>query len=187
MPTASPRLVTRVWAPALVDWLGEAWGCLGELPGASRVDESFQGLLLRHRGRTGLTQRQLAERMGAHMRSVQEWETGGSYPGAERLQALIAALLESGGLQAGSETAEAEALWAAVPREAPRMQTPLDRAWLATLLTRRVGVSTISGLIVSPRSFMPDTEWGSRRVEFRRCRPETRAPWLQLARIPRAC
>ena len=103
------------------------------------MDESFQGLLLRHRGRTGLTQRQLAERMGAHMRSVQEWETGGSYPSVERLQALIAALLESGGLQAGSETAEAEALWAAVLREAPRMQTPLDRAWLAALLTRRVG------------------------------------------------
>jgi hypothetical protein len=30
-------------------------------------EESFQGLLLRHRGRTGLTQRQLAERMGAHI------------------------------------------------------------------------------------------------------------------------
>jgi helix-turn-helix protein len=32
-------------------------------------------LLLRHRGRSGLTQCELADRLGIHRRSVQEWET----------------------------------------------------------------------------------------------------------------
>ena len=41
--------------------------------------ESFQGLLLRHRGRTRLTQRQLATRAGVSRRSVQDWEAGLNY------------------------------------------------------------------------------------------------------------
>jgi len=48
-------------------------------PGGQR-QESFSGLLLRHRGRTRLTQRQLAERVGVSMRTVQGWETGVMYP-----------------------------------------------------------------------------------------------------------
>src|SRR5262249_41206138 len=48
--------------------------------------ESFRGLLLRHRGRTGLLQRELATRAGVSLRSVQEWEAGDKFPTAERLQ-----------------------------------------------------------------------------------------------------
>jgi len=40
---------------------------------ADELIERFRGLLLRHRGRIGLTQRQLAERLGVHVRSVQDW------------------------------------------------------------------------------------------------------------------
>ena len=75
--------------------------------------ESFAGLLLRHRGRTGLTQRDLAGRLGTNRRSVQDWESGAYHPNAERLQALILVLLESGGLTAGREPVEAHELWAA--------------------------------------------------------------------------
>jgi transcriptional regulator with XRE-family HTH domain len=53
--------------------------------------EAFRGLLLRHRG---LTQRELAERMGANRRTIQDWEAGVNYPTAELLEALIQALLE---------------------------------------------------------------------------------------------
>ena len=67
----------------------------------SQAEESFGGLLLRRRGRTGLTQAQLAERLGIHRRSVQDWEAGANYPSAERLQALVRVLLEAGGLSAG--------------------------------------------------------------------------------------
>jgi transcriptional regulator with XRE-family HTH domain len=102
-----------------------------------RTTESFQGLLLRHRGRTGLTQRQLATRVGVSRRSIQDWEARLNYPDAQHLQALIVAFLEAGGLTVGSEITEAEALWAAALRQAPRMQTPFDPSWWTRLLARR--------------------------------------------------
>jgi WD40 repeat protein/transcriptional regulator with XRE-family HTH domain len=103
----------------------------------SPAAESFRGLLLHHRARTGLTQRQLAARAGAHHRSVQDWEAGLSYPTAERLQALLRVLLEAGGLRVGRESAEAEALWTAVQRASRRMQTPFDAVWWAGQLAGR--------------------------------------------------
>src|SRR5260370_17444056 len=96
--------------------------------------ESFAGLLLRHRGRTSLTQRELAERLATSRRSVQDWESATSHPGAKRLQALIRVLLELGALTAGREAAEAHELWAAALRESPRMQTPLAELWLGSAL-----------------------------------------------------
>src|SRR3981081_1468122 len=95
-----------------------------------RETESFAGLLLRHRGRTGLTQRDLAARLATSRRSVQDWESGAYYPTAERLQARIRVLLGSGGLTVGREGVEARVLWVAALREAPRMHTPLDEVWL---------------------------------------------------------
>src|SRR5947209_6103613 len=100
----------------------------------SSAPESFRGLLLRHRGRTGLIQRDLAARAGVSRGTVQDWEAGLNYPTAERLQVLIQVLLEAGGLTVGQEASEARALWAAAEREAPRMHTPFDAAWFATLL-----------------------------------------------------
>ena len=41
---------------------------------AASAGESFRSLLLRHRGRTGLIQRDLAARAGISVRSFQEWE-----------------------------------------------------------------------------------------------------------------
>jgi transcriptional regulator with XRE-family HTH domain len=93
--------------------------------------------VLRHRGRTGLTQRELAARLGASVRTLQDWEAGSNHPSGARLQALIATLLAAGGLHPGREAEEARALWAAVLREAPRMRVPLDEAWLADLLAGR--------------------------------------------------
>ncbi len=65
---------------------------------SSPAAKSFRDLLLRHRGRSGLTQRELANRAGANRRTVQDWEAGVNYPSAELLQALIQALLATGGL-----------------------------------------------------------------------------------------
>src|SRR6185503_4769917 len=96
--------------------------------------ESFRSLLLRHRGRTGLIQRDLAARAGVSLRSLQDWETGASLPSAERLQRLIRALLEAGGFAPGREDAEARALWTAVEHETPRMQPAFDPRWFDELL-----------------------------------------------------
>jgi transcriptional regulator with XRE-family HTH domain len=104
---------------------------------SSPTAESFRGLLLRHRGRTGLTQRELASRMGASRRALQDWEGGIKYPTAEALRALLATLLEIGALTAGGEMAEAQELWAMAMRDAPRMHTPFDPVWFADLLAHR--------------------------------------------------
>jgi WD40 repeat protein/transcriptional regulator with XRE-family HTH domain len=104
---------------------------------SSQASESFRDLVLRHRGRSGLTQRQLADRLGIHRRSLQEWENGATYPSAERLEALIRVLLEAHGLTAGQEAAEAQALWVAMRRAAPRTHAPFDPAWFARLLAQR--------------------------------------------------
>jgi len=72
--------------------------------------ESFPDLVLRHRGRTGLSQQALAARLGASRRTVQDWEAGLKHPSAARLQALIAALLAAVGLRPGREAAEAPRL-----------------------------------------------------------------------------
>lgn len=100
----------------------------------SNAPESFRGLLLRHRGRSGLIQRDLAARAGVSVRTIQEWQAGDKFPTAERLQAVIRVLLEAGGLRAGLETSEARAIWAAAERDAPRMNTPFDQEWFAGLL-----------------------------------------------------
>ncbi len=112
---------------------------------ADAAAEPFQGLILRHRGRTGLTQRELAARVGVSRGAVQDWESGLNYPDAQHLQALIAVFLQAGGLAAGREEDEAEMLWAAALRESPRMQTPFDSAWWAGLMARRPGFAAHGG------------------------------------------
>ena len=69
--------------------------------GTSDPPESFRGLLLRHRLRTGLIQRDLAARAGVSRGALQAWEAGLTYPSAERLQTLIRVLLEAGALTEG--------------------------------------------------------------------------------------
>jgi transcriptional regulator with XRE-family HTH domain len=88
---------------------------------ADGPDATFQDLLLQYRGRTGLTQRELAARLGVHMRSIQAWEGGVSYPGASSLKALISGYPQAGGFEPGSERAQAEALWAAALLARARM------------------------------------------------------------------
>ena len=98
------------------------------------ASEDFQGLVLRFRGRTGLTQREVASRTGASPRSVQAWEAGISHPSTGSLQALVTCFMEAGGFARGREAAEAEALWSAALYESPRHRAPFDAAWFAELL-----------------------------------------------------
>jgi WD40 repeat protein/transcriptional regulator with XRE-family HTH domain len=133
--------------------------------GMDEHHERFGRLLLVYRARTGLTQRELAARVGVAMRSVQGWETGLMYPGAGRLEALIASLLEAGGFSSGAELADAEALWAAVEREAPRTHPPFHREQFSALLDRRTHALPISQLTQpppAPREKLADhrQDWG---------------------------
>jgi WD40 repeat protein/transcriptional regulator with XRE-family HTH domain len=99
--------------------------------------EGFAGLALRLRGRTGLTQRELAAQLGTHVRSIQLWEAGASHPNARRLRVLIEVMLDAGGFGAAVEQAEAEALWNAALAESSRLKTPFDAAWFARTLQTR--------------------------------------------------
>jgi hypothetical protein len=69
------------------------------------VPESLRDLLLLYRARTGLIQRDRSTRVGVSRGSIQDGETGLSYPTAERHEALIHPLLEGGALTAGKEAA----------------------------------------------------------------------------------
>jgi WD40 repeat protein/transcriptional regulator with XRE-family HTH domain len=110
--------------------------------GTSHTAETFRGLLLQYRGRSGLTQRQLAARVGAHRRTLQDWEAGVNYPSAERLRALLRVLLDAGALTMGREVAEAEELWISVVREAPRTQTPFDVVWWGEQVDQQASSAT---------------------------------------------
>jgi transcriptional regulator with XRE-family HTH domain len=79
---------------------------IGRQPG-NPYGESFQGLLLQLRGRTGLSQADLAPRIGRHARSIQGWESGTHYPSAESLQGLLGVYLTANAFTIGQETAEA--------------------------------------------------------------------------------
>ena len=94
---------------------------------ADSGDEKFASLVLRSRGRTGLTQRKFAARLGVYVRSVQAWEAGVSYPGSESLKALIVGYLQAGGFEAGREASQAELLWTAALRESGRLLPGFDR------------------------------------------------------------
>src|SRR5688572_17916465 len=113
------------------------------MPGDDPTVERFSGLVLQLRGRIGLTQRELAERLDVHAHSIQAWEAGVSIPSAASLRALVAAAWRAGGFTAGDEADEAAVLWATAMRGAPRLRTPFDRAWFGRL--QAVGATPIGG------------------------------------------
>jgi transcriptional regulator with XRE-family HTH domain len=96
-------------------------------------DFDFADRALALRQRAGLTQRELAARLGVTYKAIGAWEGGQSYPSAERLKQLIALYLERGVLAAGQEEEEATALWGAVRGAASRRTVPFDQHWFAAL------------------------------------------------------
>jgi WD40 repeat protein len=110
-------------------------------------ETSFRGLVILHRGRTGLPQREVAARLRVNVRSIQAWEAGVNYPTADRLRALIGAYLSDGGFRSGHEVVEAELLWDAALSEAPRLHEPFDHAWFSRLLAERGAASPATASI----------------------------------------
>ncbi|HEU5101042.1 MAG TPA: NB-ARC domain-containing protein, partial [Roseiflexaceae bacterium] len=129
---------------------------------------AFGEQLLTLRTHVSLTQIELADRVGVHRRSVQNWETGESYPKAEALQRLIGVLLRNGAFTAGQEREEAFRLWHLVAEDGPHMLAVFDETWFAGLIVRQGSEARDqdSGgkLQVSPRSLSPDprtlVDWG---------------------------
>src|SRR5260370_6596872 len=89
-------------------------------------DYDFADRALALRQRAGLAQGEVAGVMGVGVRSIEAWEAAVSYPGADRLQQLIAVHLGHGGVAVGGEMDEASALWEAARTHAPRRIIPFD-------------------------------------------------------------
>ena len=124
------------------------------------MTEPFAGLTLRLRGRAGLTQRDIATRLGVHVHSVQLWEAAASRPNARRLQTLLEVFLEAGAFTPGEELQEAEAVWSAAMRESPRFNTPFDASGFARLVDAREAARQPAPAIV-PAPFTSHQSWGN--------------------------
>src|SRR6266508_2006783 len=98
---------------------------------------AFGQQLLTLRTRVALTQIALAEHIGVHRRSVQNWETGESYPKAETLHRLVALFLAQGVFTVGQEAEQAAQLWEQARQDAPHPLGAFDSASFARLLAER--------------------------------------------------
>src|SRR5262245_42396191 len=99
------------------------------------------------RSRAKLTQAELASQIGVHRRSVQNWESGETYPTAENLRALIALLITVDAFTSGQEHDEATDLWQKVSQAAPHPFPLFDTAWFNQLLA---GHTTGGPALTSP-------------------------------------
>jgi transcriptional regulator with XRE-family HTH domain len=80
----------------------------------------------------GITQAELADRLGVSWRTVAGWEAGSSYPRAEHFKALIALAVQQRAFTVGHEAEEIRVLW-----KVAHQKTLLDECWLCALLDQR--------------------------------------------------
>jgi len=111
---------------------------------------AFGQQLLTLRTRASLTQIALAEHIGVHRRSVQDWETGESYPKAETLHRLLALFLAQGVFTTGQEVEEAAQLWEQASQAAPHPLGAFDAAWFTHLLEERASAPAPAGTPSTP-------------------------------------
>ena len=122
---------------------------------------AFGNQVLLLRTRVALTQIALAKQLGVHRRSVQNWETGVSYPKAETLQRLIALFLHHQAFTPGNEHAEAQAFWDQATQDGPHSPVAFDDVWFAHTLERHDASPTTTVIPVPPQA-LPRTivDWG---------------------------
>src|SRR2546421_5454204 len=92
-------------------------------------DYTFGQAMLAMRTTMGLTQADLAERLGVSRKAIVRWEGGFSYPKAEHLKALLAFAVGQHVFPSGREEEEVRAFW-----HAAHQKVSLDEPWLHRLL-----------------------------------------------------
>src|SRR5438874_13741434 len=88
-------------------------------------DYAFGQAMLSLRTAIGLTQAGLAEFLGVSRKAVGGWESGGSYPKAEHLKALLTLAVRQQAFPPGREAEEIRAFW-----QAAHQKVLLDERWL---------------------------------------------------------
>jgi WD40 repeat protein/transcriptional regulator with XRE-family HTH domain len=136
---------------------------------------AFGTQVLAFRMRAGLTQSALAEQAGVHLRSVQNWEAGESYPKADALQRLIAVFLRHGVFSSGQERTEAQALWSLAATDGPHALATFDEEWFVHILAPPALASNTTALaaaaappalavppapVTQPNTARPIIDWG---------------------------
>src|SRR5712691_10662310 len=102
-------------------------------------DDAFGQSMLALRTSLGLTQAELAQRLGVSGRAVREWEAGSSYPKAPHLQHVITLAVQQQAFPPGQEAEEIRSLW-----KAARQKVLLDERWLQELLgTQRPQLASV--------------------------------------------
>ena len=94
-------------------------------------DYAFGQAMLSLRISLGLTQAGLAEFLGVSRKAVGGWESGGNYPKAEHLKALLTLAVQQGTFPADREAEEMRAFW-----KAAHQKVLLDESWLAALVSQ---------------------------------------------------
>src|SRR6266699_680736 len=94
-------------------------------------DYAFGQAMLTLRTAIGLTQAGLADLLGVSRKAVGGWESGGSYPKAGHLKALLTLAVQQGTFPAGREAEEIRAFW-----KAAHQKVLLDESWLSALLSQ---------------------------------------------------
>src|SRR5437763_11737123 len=94
-------------------------------------DYGFGQAMLTLRSAIGLTQAGLAEFLGDSRKAVGGWESGGSYPKAGHLKALLTLEVQQWTFPAGREAEEIRAFW-----KAAHQKVLLDESWLSALLSQ---------------------------------------------------
>lgn len=95
-------------------------------------DYTFGQVMLTLRKTIGLTQAELAQRLGVSRKAVGEWEAGSIYPKAEHLKAFIALGIQQQTFPLGREKEEIRMLW-----RAAHQKVLLDEHWLQRLLSQQ--------------------------------------------------
>jgi WD40 repeat protein/transcriptional regulator with XRE-family HTH domain len=100
-------------------------------------DDRFGLLALALREKAGLTQAEVAGKLGVSERTIRHWEAGTAYPSSDNLRELIELYLCNSTFVSGHERDDAKVLWEQVVESASRRKPPFDDAWFDDLLRRR--------------------------------------------------
>ncbi len=133
-------------------------------------DYTFGQLMLTLRTTIGLTQGELADRLGVSRRTIAGWETGSTYPKAEHLKAFLALCVRASAFPAGREEEQMRALW-----KAAHLKVLLDEDWLRELLRRQT--APLAG--AAPRT-------GGQTGDAAQARPDagSRVDWGEAFDVP---
>jgi transcriptional regulator with XRE-family HTH domain len=130
-------------------------------------DHAFGQAMLTLRTAIGLTQADLAEFLGVSRKAVGGWESGGSYPKAEHLKALLALAVQQETFPAGREAEEIRTFW-----KAAHQKVLLDESWLSALLSQHPrpqepmmppsidAAGDVTPVLAAPATGGPRVDWG---------------------------